>query len=301
MPKIVYGLKEHDKSLASLISDRIGVPMATTQHRIFPDGEAYVRVEGGIERGEEVVIVNTMYPDTDRSLVSALLLADAVKGMGASSIALVSPYMAYSRQDRVFLRGEPVSVRAVLRALASAGLSHVITVEIHSKTLHFFPGTAVSLDPFSYMARAIGGEYDMAIAPDRGAIDRAVRVARELSISHDYLEKRRDRITGEISLKPKSFKVRGKKLLLVDDIMSTGGTIAKATEALLNSGAERVDVMVAHLLGVRGSIERVLSSGASRLIAANTLPPVGHGRVEYVDVTPVISSAVLEWLEGKKG
>lgn len=274
-----------------------GLNLVKVYHKVFPDGERYVRVESGVS-GEDVLVVQSLSPPQDSSIIEAMLIADALLGAGARRVVLLAPYLAYSRQDRRFLPGEPVSVEVVLRALWASGYRGLYTVEAHKKEpLKKFPGEAESISPYKYMAEKIGlegGDY-LVLAPDLGAFERAREFAESIGAPYDYLVKKRDRVTGEVRVEPKELPVKGKRVVIVDDIISTGGTVARATRLLLEQGAVDVSVVVAHALLVGGALEKLRSAGVSRVYAANTLPRVEDRLVSYIDIAPLLA----EYVKGK--
>ena len=288
---VVSGPSKGSEELARGIAKALDAELVTAEFKEFPDGESYVRVEGVKER--KVVVVNTLSAPQNASLVQALLLADAVKGAGARRAVLVAPYMAYARQDRRFLEGEPISISVVLRSLYAAGYDGLVTVEIHKEeSLRFFPAPHANIRPLPYIVKTAGVEADLVVAPDLGAIERARQVADAIKADYDYLVKKRDRVTGEIVLEPKEIKAQGLRVLIVDDIISTGGTIAKASEDLLSQGASSVEVAVVHALMVGDAVNRVRGSGVKRVYAANTLPRIPDPLITYVDVSPLIGDSV---------
>ncbi|MGC9210173.1 MAG: ribose-phosphate diphosphokinase [Acidilobus sp.] len=291
---VLPGQDEVSRSFASSLASSLGARTCEPAFKTFPDGESYVRIPCEV-KGESVVVVKTMYPDQDRSFVTSILLADAAREAGAERVTLVAPYMAYARQDRAFLAGEAVSIRALMKALWSAGYSSLVTVEIHKdESLKFFPGQAVSVRPFGYMAKAIGisGDY-VVLSPDLGALPRAKELAAQLRTEYDYIEKQRDRYTGEVTMKPKEINVAGRRVIIVDDIISTGTTVAKAAQMLRSLGALSVDVIVAHALLAPGAEERLREAGIQRVYAANTAP-VSSPLVVQVDVAPLVAARLKE-------
>jgi ribose-phosphate pyrophosphokinase len=294
---VIPGSDTVSKSFSSSLASPLGAKLCEPTFKTFPDGEAYVRLPCDL-RGEQVVVVKTMVPDQDSSLVQALLMSDAAREAGAESVALVAPYMAYSRQDRAFLEGEPVSIRAVMRALWSAGYSALVTIEIHKEeSLKHFPGTAVSVRPFAFMAKGLGLDSSyVVLSPDIGALPRARDLALSLGASYDYIEKSRDRVTGEVSMRPKELSVSNKKVVIVDDIISTGTTVAKAAQMLRSMGAVDVKVLVAHALLVPGAEGRLLEAGITRVYAANTTPATS-AMVSQIDVAPLAADALRPLLK----
>lgn len=292
---VVAGPDDASKAFARSLAQALGIELCEASYKRFPDGEQYVRLPCQV-KGRIAAVVKTFYPDQDSSLVTSVLLADAVLEAGGEPGLLVAPYLAYARQDRAFLEGEPVSIRGVLKSLWSAGYRSLVTVEIHKvDSLRHFPGKALSVRPFEFMARSLGlgGSSDLVvISPDLGGVERARSLAQALGVGHDFLEKSRDRVTGEIALKPKSVDVGGKRVIIVDDVISTGGTVAEATKMLKGLGAREVKVMVAHALLVQGAAERLRSSGVDAVYAANTTPPTNM--VAQVDVAPLVARAIRE-------
>lgn len=133
------------------------------------------------------------------------------------------------------------------------------------------------------------------LSPDVGALSRAKILSSYLNCEYDYLIKTRDRITGEITMQPKELNVKGKDIIIVDDIISTGGTVAKASQILKNYGANKIYVMVAHALLLNDAEQKLFSSGIDKIYAANTLPK--KERVNYIDVGPLIAKSLSTYLD----
>lgn len=292
------------RSLAEGLAESLGAELVWAEHRLFPDGESYVRIPAGLEAAT-AIIASTGYPEPTRRLWEAALLAEAARGLGASHVVAFMAYLPYSRQDRRFIRGEPISVRAVLSLLASSGAEALVTVDVHKPAgLAWFPGPVANVDPspaFAEKLRPLLGaaEKVYVIAPDRGALPRAHRLAERLGAAFDYLEKHRDRVTGEITVKPKTLDVRGAVVVLIDDIVSTGGTMARAASMLLEQGAETVVAACTHGLFAGNAIEKLRRAGVSKILAANTVEP-SEG-VETVDVSRQVAEAIDQLLETLAG
>ncbi len=282
----------------------LGAEAVEAQGKLFPDAESYVRIDAEA-RGRAAVAVVTGFPEPSRAVVEEMLLVEALRGLGAASVTAFMPYTPYSRQDRRFLRGEPVSIRAVLRGLAAAGADAYATVDIHKPySLDWFPGPAANIDPSPAFAEALrpllGGDTVYVIAPDRGALPRAHRLAERLGAAFDYLEKTRDRVTGEVTIKPKTIDVGGAAVVLVDDIVSTGGTLAKAARLLLEAGAKRVLAAVTHCLLVGNAAEKLEDSGLETLVCGNTVEPRWE-KARTVDLGPVAAEALRALAERLHG
>jgi ribose-phosphate pyrophosphokinase len=250
----------------------------------FPDGEKYVRVLGS---GEEATVVSSTFAPQDEKIVELLLIGDALRERGFKKLRAIVPYFAYSRQDRVTKEGEPVSVRAIMRAL---GLYYdeLYTFDLHNpETLRYFPGKGVNLSP----ARAIAGYFreklgdGIVLAPDKGARERAKAVAQELGLEYSHFEKRRISPT-EVEMRPVDIDVKGKNVLIVDDIISTGGTMIKAAGILRKLGAGKIFVGVTHGVFAEGAVERV-SKAVDELAVTNTIPTP----VSKISIVPEILRA----------
>lgn len=248
---------------------RAGAELADVEIKKFPDGEKYARV---LSSGAEATVIQSTYKPQDENIVEALILGDALRERGFGKLRLVVPYLAYSRQDRVTKEGEPVSVRAVMKALGIY-YDELCVVDIHNpRTLRFFPGKAVNLSP----ARAIAEYFreklgeGIVLAPDRGARERAKAVAERLGLEFSHFEKRRISPT-EVRMRPVDIDVEGKNVLIVDDIISTGGTMIKAANLLREMSARRVFVAATHGVFSEGAIDRV-GKVVDELAVTNTIP-----------------------------
>ena len=246
----------------------LGADLVPVEQRVFPDGEVYVRVPERL-RDEHVVIVQSTQPNT--ALVELLFLEDAAHQQGAREITVVVPYYAYSRQDRVFQPGEIVSAKAVAE-LIELKADRFVTVDPHKEhILGFFGIAAHGVSAVPQLAAHLGtAGVDTVLAPDKGALDRAKEAASILGADFDYMEK--TRLSGtEVVMNAKSLDVRGKTVAIVDDIISTGGTIATAATELKRQGAARVVAACTHGLFLNNAIERLRTAGCDDVVATDSI------------------------------
>src|SRR5437899_1015559 len=232
----------------------------------FPDGERYVRLLGPIS-GEHVVLVQTTHPDP--MIVELFLLADAIRDAGARRITAVVPYFGYGRQDKRFLDGEPVSAKTIAKHLA-VDCDELLTMAIHNPgMLKTFPLPAHDVSGMPAIGRYLkSANVDMLLAPDGNAIRFAKEASAIAGVPFDSLEKKRiDSYTVKIT--PKALAVRGKSVAIVDDVISTGGTIAMAAKELRAQGARRVIAACVHGLFV-GPAEANLKA-CDDVIATDTI------------------------------
>ncbi len=252
--------------LAGRVARTLGCHLADTEFSTFPDGERYLRVHN-IDSCDHVVIVQSTPTDSD--YISLLQLIDACDT--SDRIDVVIPYFGYARQDKRFKDGESVSARALAHAITA---DHVFTVNIHNPgVLSYFDAPATSVN-----AAPAVGEYiasmklndPMIIAPDEGAIDLARSTSENLGVGFDYMEK--TRISGEeVSIKTKEPDVSGRDVVILDDIISTGGTIVETTRLLKENGAKRVFAACIHPVLVRNAVLRIFAAGVEGIIATDTL------------------------------
>ena len=245
-------------ALAERISRELGnTPFAIPFTKRFPDGEMYLRVGGRLE-GDEVVIVQSTR--TDQDLVELLLLEDAVREAGARRIFVVVPYFGYARQDRRFFPGEPVSARALCHHV-ELDADVVVMVDLHSpQTLSHFSKPAYEASGIPAIARLLRERpTDVLVSPDKGGIDRARRMSQRLDRPWFALEKKRiDSEHVELSLPSElPVPIEGKHLVIVDDVISTGGTIVEAAKLLKKHKAGAISAACTHGLFLRDAFERI--------------------------------------------
>jgi ribose-phosphate pyrophosphokinase len=270
------------KTVAEDLSKKLGAPLAGTISKRFPDDEFYVRVVDDISR-EHVIIVQTTYPDPN--IVELFLLQNAVKESGAKEISVVIPYFGYARQDTKFENGEPISAKT-MAGLIGLNADRVITVDPHKEhILKFFSTSAFSCSAVPELAKYLKKkDIDMVLAPDKGALDRAKKASEIIGCDFDYMEK--TRIDGEtIEIKPKKLDAQNKNAAIIDDIISTGGTMAKSIQELKKNGAKNVFVACTHGLFAGDAVKKLNSAGCNEIISTDTV----QGNFSKVKIAPCIS------------
>ena len=304
---VLVSLSGVPRELAEGVAQRLGLLMITTSRKVFPDGEQYLRLDPNAVRGSErVLILQSMFPEQDSKWVELLLAIEAACNY-ASKVALVITYLAYARQDRRFLDGEAVSLRALIRSLGGWCVDKLIVIDAHKPEAVLEAAKEAGIEfinvlPFSYMVRKAGMEsgIDFVLSPDRGALHRARELARSIGVGYDYLEKYRDRITGEIRVEEKVLDVRGRRVAIVDDIVSTGGTLAKAVELLKRLGAVRVIAVASHALLVGSAVEKLRGAGLDLLITGNTFirRQTVFERMKVIDLSDLVANVIASAIKG---
>ncbi|MEM2420063.1 MAG: ribose-phosphate diphosphokinase [Candidatus Bathyarchaeia archaeon] len=287
------------KELGEKIASLLGVEPTPIFFKAFPDGESYVRIEGIVE-GETAVIVQTTSPPQDQRLIQLALMVDAAKRNAARTVVAVVPYLAYARQDKVFLKGEPISIEAIARMLKAAGVDSLITVNIHEKNvLAKFPFPARNLSAIPLLAEHFKQRdfrNAFALAPDKGAVGIVQEAAKVLGCECEcgYLEKRRDRHTGLVSVEKREFNVKGRTAIIFDDIISTGGTIVAAATLLYELGAAEVYAACVHPLLVGEAEKRLREAGVKEVVGTDSVP----SHVSKVSLAPLIAQTLRELQSG---
>jgi len=278
--------------LAHRVSRILKAPIVNVEHKIFPDSESYLRIMEDVQ-DEDVAIIQTTSPPQEERLIQLLLLADGVKDLGARSITAIVPYLAYSRQDKRFMSGEVVSVISVLKIIDAIGVDKLVTVNVHnlnalSSIMKIYDLSAISLIA-EYM-KEMGLEGAFSLAPDIGAIDIVKESASVLGGGFDWLEKTRDRVTGKITIREKVLDVKGKDAIVFDDMISTGGTTSSAVGILKKQGAKRVYAACVHPLMIGNAKDRIINSGAEKIIGTDTVP----GPYAVISVASIIAEALKQ-------
>jgi len=265
-----YGFKTmlllSDESSRDLIGSK-GIELI---YKVFPDGEQYVRLPVSIT-GEHVIYVTRAYPNQDRSLVRSLLVINALKDLGASRVGLFMPYMPYARQDKRFLDGEAISIDYIIKSLRNAGLDELFVVDIHKPEVLDRNGLGINLEPFQVYSSLLSTlRNPLVLSPDIGSLWRAKKLAQLIGADFDYLEKTRDRFTGQVSVKPKDISAANRDVVIIDDIIATGGTIINGISALKGE-ARTIRVIAAHCLLLNDADQKIINAGAAEIICSNSI------------------------------
>jgi len=278
------------KDLAKRLARKLKAVYIQTETKIFPDGESKVTL-GKIPKKSVILVVQSTYPPVDTNLLQALSIISQVRKISSRTFAII-PYMGYARQDKQFLSGEVITMSVVAKMLQSAGAKKVIVVDIHSNTAlnHFnIPTENISAVPeLANYFKKLNLKNPLVVSPDVGGSSRSKKFASLLKTDFIVLKKHRDRKTGRVSIQTAKVDVQGKDLILVDDIISTGGSIIKAAQFLKKQKCKRVFVACTHGLLVEDAEKKIRKAGVSRIISTNTIP----GNTSKVDVSGILAKSV---------
>jgi ribose-phosphate pyrophosphokinase len=272
--------------LGARVAAALNEELALCEYSSFPDGEAYTQVSSDLD--EEIAVVCST--PSDRDIIQLLQILDVLRGR---RIDLVVPYFGYARQDKQFAPGEPLSARAMAVAIDAflAEGSRVYTVNIHDRSvLNNFRHQATDLDAAPILAdeiRTMGLHDPVIISPDKGAVRMARVAAERIGVDYDYLEKTRHSGTV-VSMAPKEIDASGRDVVILDDMIATGGTMAQAISILKAKGARRVYLGSVHPVLTGSAVLKLCRAGVEAIIATDTLEKA----VSTVSVAGLIAEAL---------
>jgi ribose-phosphate pyrophosphokinase len=284
--------------LAKEICYELGCQLAVANVKQFSDGEVHLQIQENV-RGADVFVVQPTCRPVDTNLMELLLMMDALKRASAERITAVLPYYGYARQDRKDRPRMPISARLVASVIERAGADRVLALDLHAAQIqgffdvpvdHLF-AAPVMVDYFS----ELGGEGLTVVSPDAGGVERARAFAKRMDSPLAIIDKRRTdvnvaevmHIIGDVS---------GQHCLIVDDLIDTGGTLVKATEALLEQGARSVRACATHAVLSGPAVERIESSEITEVVVTNSIPLCGQAdncdRIKQLSVAPLLAKAI---------
>jgi ribose-phosphate pyrophosphokinase len=261
------------QALAAALAETTGEPLATVDYRTFPDGELLVSADALAESTPEraIVVASTT---TSNAHLELLQLQDAAREAGVDEVVTVIPYMGYARQDSAFKAGQPVSARAVARAVSS-GTDRVLLVNPHEPAIaDFFDVPCGTVDAASVLADPLPPKLadPLFLSPDSGAIELAETVRDAYGAGEvDYFEKERDYDTGDVEVSPSDASVEGRDVVLVDDIIATGSTMSESIEVLYDRGVGSVFVTCVHPLLAANARTKLAAAGVNAIYGTDTI------------------------------
>jgi len=292
-----------NQNLAKEVSEYLNIPLSDAIVSRFSDGEVRVQINESM-RGEDVFVIQSLCPPINESIMELLLILDAIKRASAGRITAVIPYYAYARQDRKDKPRVPISARLLADLITVAGAQRVVVVDLHSPQIQgFFNIPVDNLHAlgvlYDYLKDKLDGDT-VVVSPDAGGVERARLLANKIGCPIAIIYKRRPEpnvaevldIIGD---------VKGKRAIIVDDIIDTAGTVCAASELLLSKGASRVDVVATHGLLSGPAVERLRKSPIEEVVITNTIPAEHKNleKLKIVSIAPLIGEAIRRIHEGE--
>lgn len=295
--KLVTG--NSNRALAEAIANHLDLSLTDCTVKRFADQEIHVQLHENV-RGEDVYVLQSTSAPADGNLMELLLLADTLRRSSARRITAVIPYFGYARQDRRATGRTPISAKLIANMIAAAGVNRVITVDLHTDQIQGFFDIPTD-NPYSapVMTRDIEQHYDienlMVVSPDVGGVARARAIAKRIGTDLAIVDKRRPR-AGVSEVMNIIGDVSGKRCLLVDDIVDSGGTLINAAEALLMSGAKDVSAYITHGVLSEGACERIGASQLKELVVTDSIHETEEQRetpnIRRITIAPLIGEAL---------
>ena len=290
---MVFAGRSHPQ-LAGDIAGKLGLELGEITLKTFANGETYVRYEESI-RGADLFLVQTGCEPVDRNLMELLIMIQAAKLASAKRITAVIPWYPYSRQDKKSAPREPITGKLVADFLRTAGVDRVLTMDLHAGQVQGFFDipvdhmTALPLFAQHFRDQGLSGEGVVSVAPDAGRAKMGVKFAQ--MVEGDFAIMHKTRPAHDVAaISEVTGHVRGKRCLVGDDVIMTGGTIISGARALKEAGATEVHVFATHAIFAKGALDRFAEAEeVDRLIVTDTVPidPRDRAAIEKLTVLPI--------------
>lgn len=285
--------------LAVKIAEHVGIPMGNSLVNTFSDGEISVNIRETV-RGSDVFLVQSTCHPGNNNLMEMLIMIDAFRRASAGRITAVMPYYGYARQDRKAKARDPITAKLIADLITTAGADRILTMDLHAPQIQGF--FSIPLDHLlgmpiltqHYLEKGFEGDDLVVVSPDIGSVTRARNFANRLNAPIAIVDKRRPKanvaevmnIIGDI---------KDRRVLLVDDMIDTAGTLVQSAEALLKSGAKEVYACATHGVLSGPAIERLKGGAIKELVITDTIPLPEEKQIDMIkvlSVAPVFAEAI---------
>ncbi len=263
----------------------------------FSDGEVHVEIHESV-RGTDTFVVQSTCPPVDHNLMELLVMVDALRRASATRITVVIPYYGYARQDRKVVPRTSITAKLVANLIAVAGASRILAMDLHAGQIQGFFDIPVdhlfALPVHLEYLRNIKGDL-VIVSPDAGGVERARAFAKRLNASLAIIDKRREEANVSKVMNIIG-NVKGKVVIILDDMIDTGGTIVQAAEAIIKNGAKDVYACCTHAVLSGKAVEKIKDSQIKELIVTNTIPLAENAekvkKIKVLDVSPILGEAI---------
>jgi ribose-phosphate pyrophosphokinase len=281
--------------LAEGIAACLGLQLCAVEVSRFPDGEIFVHIEENV-RGADAFVIQPTCPPVNENLMELLIMIDALKRASAGRITAVIPYYGYARQDRKHIGRVPITAKLVANLIETAGADRVLTLDLHAGQIQGFfdiPVDNLMIDPIFidyFRSRGLADEETVIVSPDLGAVKRARAIAEGLKLPLAIIEKRR--VTSErVESLNLIGEVKGRRAIIIDDIISTGGTVLEASRLLERAGVKEIYAAFTHGVFAGDALERLRASPIKKIIVTDSIP-APKGRIEVVSIAELLAEAI---------
>ena len=297
-PKLKIFALNSNRPLAQKIADEVGVELGKLSVDRFSDGEIQINIEESV-RGDNVYVIQSTSAPVNDNLMELMIMIDALRRTSANTINVVLPYYGYARQDRKARSREPITAKLVANMLQNSGVTRIVALDLHAAQIQGFfdipvdhlMGAPLLADYFINEGVAANA---VVVSPDHGGVTRARALAEFLKAPIAIIDKRRPRpnvakimnIIGD---------VKGKKCIMIDDMIDTAGTISKGAQALMDAGAEEVYASATHAVLSGPAIERLDNSPLKQVVVTDSIQLPDEKQIDkivQVSVAPLIGAAI---------
>lgn len=297
-PKLKIFALNSNRPLAQKIADEVGVELGKLSVDRFSDGEIQINIEESV-RGDNVYVIQSTSAPVNDNLMELTIMIDALRRASANTINVVLPYYGYARQDRKARSREPITAKLVANMLQNSGVTRIVALDLHAAQIQGFfdipvdhlMGAPLLADYFINEGVAANA---VVVSPDHGGVTRARALAEFLKAPIAIIDKRRPRpnvakimnIIGD---------VKGKKCIMIDDMIDTAGTISKGAQALMDAGAEEVYASATHAVLSGPAIERLDNSPLKQVVVTDSIQLPDEKQIDkivQVSVAPLIGAAI---------
>lgn len=288
-----------NRPLAQSIVEKLGIRLGDADIRKFSDGEIFVRINESV-RGRDVFLVQSTCKPAEENLIEMMIMVDALKRASANSVTAIMPYFGYARQDRTSEPRVPITAKLVANLITKSGIDRVVTMNLHAGQIQGFFDIPVdnlySSPVFEkyFMDNKMYGDDYIVVSPDAGGVARARAYAKILDTNLAIVDKRREKANVAQAMNVIG-DVKGKKVIIVDDMIDTAGTLTQAAVACLEHGALSVFAAAPHGILSGPAIERIIQSPLEKVIVTDTVPFAKEkaiSKIEVLSVAPLLAEAI---------
>lgn len=286
-------------NLAAQIAKTASSHMGEVSISRFQNDECRIHIPGSA--AEHSALVQSFSIPVHHHIIEFCLIADALRRVGVSHLTAVIPWLGYSKQDKVFRPGEPLSIKVIANIVQTAALKKVITVDLHNPAIAGFfdiPLVNISAAPLfihHFTKAGVNADNTIVVSPDAGAVKASTAVAHQLGLPIAYINKQRDLQTGEVSIVDIDKPVKGKHTLIFDDMVATGSTLLETAKYLKTVGAKSTQVAITHHLYLPGVQAKIDASSIDHIVTTNTVTPpktVKSKKLTILSIAPQLATAL---------
>ncbi len=298
-PKIFAG--SSNPTLAKAVSQKSKIALGKIELGRFSDGEIDVWVQDDVNNSNVFILQSNSVPVND-NIIELALMADALRRTGAHKISAIIPYFGYSRKEKQTRPGEPISAKVIADLIISSGINKVICLDLHADAIvGFFDVPVIYLSALEILAKRIKRESltsPVVVAPDVGGVKRARNFAAILNTPLAVIEKHRySHIRDHMEVLSMSGEVSGDTAIIIDDVISTGGTVIESAHALARKGVKRIFVCATHGVFANSAVSRLEKSPIDKIIITDSIASsVKSKKIEIVSVADLIADCLLQEL-----